>query len=69
MKLHKDFAGQQLFDTDQLSFHSPRLVAGRREKAGDQQVGVDNRPGHLALRPADSFSCRCATISMLICAS
>jgi hypothetical protein len=46
--------------------HDQRLVAGRREKAGDQYVGINNRPDHLASRPADFSSRRCSAISALI---
>jgi hypothetical protein len=46
--------------------HDQRLVSGRRKKAGDQHVGIDNCPDNLASRPVDSFSCRCAAISALI---
>jgi hypothetical protein len=46
--------------------HDQRLVSGRRKNAGDQHVGIDNCPDHFALRPVDSFSCRCAAISALI---
>ena len=47
--------------------HDQRLVARRREKAGDQHIGVDHRPDHLTPGATGSFLLRrCAVISASI---